>query len=302
MIPFIACEDELKNEKESIKPFNVNVNWRTLPIIQEFISTPYSNEVRPEISEISGICPSLELDDVYYIHEDSGTDPKIFTINANGEILSTIMLNAIGANDYEDISSFKSNGISYIFLADIGDNFKRRNHITIYKIKEPYTKNSTDIRDLSISEIEYVKLKYPAEFGPQDAEAFSVHPLSGELFLFTKSKGKSLVFKYEWTGLESESELIYCGVLNMPREQVTASDFSSDGKVLTVKTYEYIYSWNMESEHSLNQLFEQSASLLPYKAEVQGEAFCWSKSADCYFTVSEKRSGIKPRLNQYCKN
>src|SRR5690554_2307724 len=46
---------------------------------------PHARLTHPPLSEISGITRSISRDDLYWIHNDSGDEARIFAINGDGE-------------------------------------------------------------------------------------------------------------------------------------------------------------------------------------------------------------------------
>lgn len=61
----------------------------------------------PEIQEAtSGIAPSLHHENAVWIHNDSGTSPRLFLVDTSGEaVLAILNVNVADALDWEDMCS-----------------------------------------------------------------------------------------------------------------------------------------------------------------------------------------------------
>ena len=84
----------------------------------------------PILNEVSGVAVSQLHPGILYVHNDSGDSSRFFAINPEGKLITTYYFKAklngfAGVLDCEDIavSAGPDKGQSYIYLADIGDNF-----------------------------------------------------------------------------------------------------------------------------------------------------------------------------------
>jgi hypothetical protein len=130
----------------------------------------------PEISEASGLALSRATPDLLWTHEDSS--PVLFALDIVGRLKGRVRLNQAPIEDWEDLAIGPCGGKTCLYIADIGDNRSKRDHITVYRVPEP---NPTDSET---APAEAFHATYPE--GPRDAEALFV---SGEGGLYVVTKG-----------------------------------------------------------------------------------------------------------------
>ena len=202
---------------------------------------------------------------------------------AHVELQGTICL------DWEDIAINKEEGISYIYLADIGDNFYLRwffsssevsrsffvrPSLTIYKFKEPSVSQDWNGHYIMIGsqDIEHIQVKYPDD--AHDCEALAVDPLNGDILLFTKNHqhNESRVYTVPH-GWDNPRILEY--VTTLPLMLVTGADISPSGDTLALTNYGEGWSWSKSDRLTSWVDFLRtgpSPCTLPLKTEMQREA------------------------------
>lgn len=305
-ITLLACEDNTSplhtkptyfytNLKEAEINYD-SVNWLSKP---ERISG-----IIP-INEISGICPSVNNDSNYWVHEDSKSEAKLQLLNVDGSIKGRYRFPGVGVTDLEDIAITKNvlTQKHELYIGDIGDNSLARSSIKVIII--PDAKLTTN-NEISANSIKKVAIEYRTINNEQvsyNCEAMIVDPFSGNLFLFTKSAKSSIIYKVSYPfNYEDMNYALPIGEFLNSGNRVTAADLSTDGMQFILKTYEHIYHWQRYSlNEPLDSLFKRIPVELPYQAEVQGEAVCFSLNNEHYITVSEKASGIEPKLYFYSR-
>lgn len=159
--------------------------------------------LHPPIDEMSGIVKSQQYENVWWVHNDSGDQPRLFALDSTGSVHMNPQLKdryAVGAEadtsslppwpglrldaakhvDYEDIAL--SNGVLYV--GDIGNNLQMRRDLGIYVVPEPHF-YSERTRPLKYLRIAYPDQEtYPAKEWHFDAEGLFV--ADGRLHLLTK--------------------------------------------------------------------------------------------------------------------
>ena len=167
--------------------------------------TRVGNVMHPPIDEMSGIVKSPQFENVWWVHNDSGDEPRLFAIDSTGAVplapwrrdeyavgagLDTtdrspwpgLHLGAAAHVDYEDIAVEDS----ILYLADIGNNGNARRDLGIYVIREPY------VYARRTRPIEHIPVAYPdQETFPAadwhfDAESLFVD--DGTLYVLTKHR------------------------------------------------------------------------------------------------------------------
>ena len=90
----------------------------------------------PLISEVSGIAPSL-IDPTYlWMVNDSGSPAEIYLLETNGNFRGKVTLQGVPNRDWEELAIFSKSGISYLLVADTGDNNATRKDCTLTAIRD----------------------------------------------------------------------------------------------------------------------------------------------------------------------
>lgn len=161
--------------------------------------------LHPPLDEISGLVRSRWQENVWWVHNDSGDGPRIFSIDSTGTVHVApwhesdyaahagadssdkplwpgVQLGTAAHIDYEDIAVDDST----LYLGDIGNNGNARRDLGIYVISEPfyYDRRSRSISYLSIAYPD--QESFPAQDWHFDSEALFV--AEDSLFLLTKRR------------------------------------------------------------------------------------------------------------------
>ena len=148
--------------------------------------------VDPQIIEASSFTVSAIHSDLLWIVNDSGNSATVYGVKKNGNVVMRIFLSGATNVDWEAIEQASCDGISdksCLFIGDIGDNLRRRQNITIYRVVEP-----TEILENSIDQAwDKVTLMYPGQKA-HDAESILIDRQRRLLLVITKSLTECLVF------------------------------------------------------------------------------------------------------------
>lgn len=253
------------------------------------------------LNEISGIDYSLLNGEVFWLHNDSGDSAQIFAIDGKARNLGRFKLKNIKNRDWEDITVGPGPvaGQSYIYIGEIGDNEAVYKYKYIYRIKEPKLDLSKTPYDTVITDIETITFQYPD--GPRDAETLMIDPLTKDLIVISKREESVHVYLLSFPQ-DVHTILIPERIATIPLTQITAGDISDSGLKIIVKNYENIYYWHRKINQSLHDVFSKKPEHLPYIAEPQGEAICWSNDEKGYFTTSEEANNTEAHLYFYPLN
>ncbi len=247
------------------------------------------------ISEVSGIAASRLNPGCYYVHNDSGDQPRVYLIDQAGQTRLTVYLRGAGALDYEDIAVGPGGqpGTFDVYVADIGDNLARRPYVTIYRFAEPRLAD----QPRQSAEVQPVAYRFRYADGPVDAEALAIHPRTGDGYIFTKRwEGGSAVYKLPapW---DSTRETVVAKLPAFdipgglpPTRVVTAADISPDGSRLAVRCVFGGWEWRLPPETAdpdFDRIFQTNPLNLPLPVERQGEAICYSTDGRTILTIGE---------------
>jgi hypothetical protein len=130
----------------------------------------------PGLAEASGVAASRKTPGVLWAHNDSA-EPVIVALSDRGGVMARVRVAGAQVDDWEDLAAAPCGGQSCLYIADIGDNSGKREHVTVYRVQEPSPK------DEETSPAEPFHAVYPD--GPRDAESLFV-TRDGGVFLITK--------------------------------------------------------------------------------------------------------------------
>ncbi len=247
-----------------------------------------------DISEASGIAAGQKNPGVLWVHNDSGGSPIVYAMSTNGKHLGEYIIQGIANRDWEDIAVAPGSisGQSYIYIGEIGDNDAKFNTKYVYRIQEPQVDTLTAPASFMLSGVETIRIKYPD--GNRDAETLLVDPTTKDIYIISKRESNPVVYRILYPqSLDEENVAEKLGTLNILFP--VAGDISMDGSEILVKNYhplhtnENIYYWYRRAGHTIWDALQDTARIVPYEPEIQGEAVCWDSDGLNYYTVSEEQ-------------
>ena len=96
-----------------------------------------------QLSEISGIVPYAYRENYFWVHNDSGDKTAIYLIDEQANLKVTVEISGARFIDIEEIARFYIGNKSYLAIADMGNNLRNRDVLSLYIIEEPHI-NPTD--------------------------------------------------------------------------------------------------------------------------------------------------------------
>jgi hypothetical protein len=177
------------------------------------------------ITESSGLARSTYARNLVWTHNDSGSDNVLYAVGKNGATKATVVLSEAQSRDWEDIASGPDHTL---WVGDIGNNKKTRTTVQVYKFTEPEALQST-----MTAPVTRYDFAYPD--GNQNAEAILVHPVTGRLYIVSKSQDGGHVYAAPAT--LSTTAVNTLTRLNAVPEKVTAASFTPDGSAYVLGNY-----------------------------------------------------------------
>jgi hypothetical protein len=246
-----------------------------------------------EIVESSGLANSYRHPGLFWTHNDSGDEPRIFAFDEQGNHHGTCRLKGALAVDWEDMGSFTLRGQPYLFVADVGDNTKKREQCTIYLIAEP---------DVGQPEAVARPLTFRYEDGPMDCEGVALDTTQQVFILVEKvylPTSPCRVYELAWKPQSSDGLRVARPIGRLQRGRlsvpmVTGLDISADGRRAAIVTYGSVgLAYERTPAESWQAAFAKSPReiALPGVGEGrrQGEAICYGGDGVTLYLTSEKR-------------
>lgn len=251
----------------------------------------------PLLQEISGITPSYNHKGYFWVHNDSGDEARIYLLDSSVNLRCVVELEGVNIIDAEDVSSFLVNGIPHILLADIGNNLRNRDTLSLYLFKEP----ALDAIDKKyvIAKNDIVEIKFRYADKKRDAEAIFVNPSELEAYIVSKRDFKSMLFKLSLSDAAIQVVQSVSPILEFPFTFVTGADFSNDGRYIIIKNLTSIYVWERMYAQPISSVLSSVGKKYSYIAEPQGEAICFDPYNRFFYTISERPLGLDAYLYRY---
>lgn len=242
-----------------------------------------------DINESSGIVVSRNNVGLFWTHNDSGGGNFLYAFDAQGKRRGVWSVTGAENVDWEDIAISKS----HIYIADIGDNDKKRESITIYRVAEPVIKKenatSTKSKPLQTEKAETIRLQYPD--GKHDAETLLVHPATNDIYVVTKTtKGAAGVYKVSNPSTTSSNKLVKVSDVSVPsitKGFLTGGEISPDGKRVILCDYFAAFEFTLASGN-FDDIWKSKPSVVNLGQRQQGESVCYSKDGKSIYATSEK--------------
>lgn len=237
---------------------------------------------------------------VLWVHNDSGDSARVFALRESGATLAEVSLQGVDAIDWEDLSMGPGPeaGRDYLYVGDIGDNARRRPEIQVYRFPEPDVEPEQAFKSFPVSGVDAFTLRYPDAPGTvYDAEAMMVHPVSGALYLVTKTssaQSTARVFRANDLMAGEATTLLEIGTLNFGTSdfsRVTGGDISPDGSELILRLYGSVRLWNASGLPSFDALFANPPCSVSITLEQQSEVIAFAPNNRDFYTTSEWRGG-----------
>lgn len=225
------------------------------------------------LTELSGLTASLEHPRRLWAHNDSGGEPVLYCITPRGDACGSVRLEGALNVDWEDIAGRRERAAGILYVADIGDNDRVRESVTIYRIEEP------DSAAGSVA-VETFDLEYPRR--AFDAEAIVVEPSTEDLYVVTKDfAGRPDVFVARGP-LGSATTLEPVGSVRLagPLAVVTGASLDPTGERVVLSTYATGYELTLPAGEPFDEIWSQEPVSVDLGSHTQGEAVAYLSSGD----------------------
>ena len=246
------------------------------------------------VRESSGLVASRRNPGLFWTHNDSGDGPAVYAFDREGRARGTFRVEGAQALDWEDIAAGPGpdEGEAYLYVGDIGDNGRERDHVVVYRFPEPeVTPDAAGAPARATKPAEAIRLKYPE--GAQNAEALLVHPRTGDLYIVTKGARSASVYKLAAPYAAGAAQTLkrvaelrgpdFFGVL------VTGGDVSPDGTRVALCDYAQGYELTLPAgARGFDDVWTQKPTAVPLGFRRQGEALAYRLDGAALLATSEK--------------
>ncbi len=254
----------------------------------------------PRIKESSGLALGRRNPAAFWTVNDSGGGPFVFAFDGKGRTLARLEITGAANFDWEDIASGPDEtGKPALFVADIGDNLLIRPEVQVYQIEEPALDTAAAPAELPVAKHRNLRATYPD--GRHNAESLLCHPVTGRLFIITKTnEGRCGVYAFPHPlrtdvimTLESVAAFTLqpeprAGKRAVDNCMATGACFSPDAARIVVSTYSSLYQWTVGPAQTLAQTFAQKPTRIVQPLLIQCEAVCFDPAGAHVWITSEQ--------------
>ncbi|MDF2439693.1 MAG: hypothetical protein JWN98_677 [Abditibacteriota bacterium] len=247
------------------------------------------------LDECSGLGASRRYPGSWWMHNDSGDEARLFLVDAKGKTRVTVLLQGAYADDWEDMAVAQPNdkGAAWVYVADIGDNLKLRDAITIYRFREPAVPPQSTLTDITVR-AESLTLQFPD--GARDAETLIANA-RGELMIVAKTTGASEFFVTPKAFQNGATQTLQSvgsyqfgessdGSRRVRPRLTTGGDLSQDQRRIAICTYTQAHEWTLP-EGSWKTLLNSKPRVYDLPPLPQIEAIAYGADGKSLFITSE---------------
>lgn len=248
------------------------------------------------VDESSGVVASRRNPGLFWTHNDSGDGPLIYAFDRKGRKRGVWRVADAKAHDWEDVAAGPGpqRGQSYLYVGDIGDNNKDRKQIVVYRVAEPAITSDTVVNNAvepyDTAPAEAIHLRYPD--GRHDAEALAVHPVSGDLYVITKTRNPSsgagvykLAAPFDASVVNTLEKVGEVRVPSLFPGMITGADISPDGR--RVVLCDYFNAYEFVPAGGFDEIWKQKPAVVKLGQRQQGEAICYTADGQSILATSE---------------
>ncbi len=259
----------------------------------------------PQNQETSGLAVSHRTPGLLWTHNDSGGDPVLFALNADGSLRGKVRVEGVTNLDWEEMTSFELDGKPWLLIADIGDNYAVRPKCVLHLLPEPEAALLAPDKELGLRP-EY-SINFIYEDGARDAEALAVDTKERAIYILSKRDDTPRLYRLplaaapatqpatarflglvphlpQPTILQRNVRIPTQGFLGWP----TAMGFSHDGTLALVLVYgEPLLFPRPDGETWAHALAREPIKLSRHQLP-QAEAACFAPDDRAIFVGSEK--------------
>ena len=221
------------------------------------------------IDESSGLACSRRHPGLFWTHNDSGDEARVYLTDARGRDLGSCLLTGVIAYDWEDIVSFERAGKSYLLLCDVGNNGRAAAVQMLHLVEEP---PADPKRGVTLEKVPVVQtIFYSYEDDHRDCEAVAVDPTSDTLLFVTRELAlKCLVYALPWPKVDAEKAWVARRIASLELLPVTAMDVSPDGRRAIVLTYANAYEYVRQQDEDWAAAFARPPRQIIMPLRIQG--------------------------------
>lgn len=153
-----ACRARVEEKREAVRNGDESVWLRDVVRMGRFDNV--------EVKESSGMAPVSGDSALFWTHNDSGNDARLYAVDSTGRVMGRVRVRGATNTDWEALASGPCPEGRCLYIADVGDNGAKRSVVTLWRVLEP--------RVREVNSATATRLVFRLADGPQDIEAIYV--------------------------------------------------------------------------------------------------------------------------------
>lgn len=251
--------------------------------------------------EVSGIVASRQWPGVFWVHNDSGDETRVYPVDRSGRLIRSarpadrpgVFVAGIANSDWEAIALDDS---GHLIVADVGNNSNARRDLALHYVIEPEPTSgfTTALRSVFVRYPEQTSWPAPARDFNYDCEA--VFTKGDTVYLITKHRSdtRARLYRLDDPAAGRVNVLTRLGDVDLGG-QARAADASRDGRRLAVLTYTAVWVFEAASPGG-DDWFSGSAKRLPFTGIPGAEGIAFD-GADTLLVAAEEGNGHLYRVS-----
>jgi hypothetical protein len=258
------------------------------------------------INECSGLVRSIQNQDCFWTHNDSGDTPRLFLVGKDGNTRARLHVTGARAIDWEDIAIGTVYGKPMLVVGDIGGNANPRDDLILYFVEEPIVApklSSEDLADsktnatLDLQQTFFLSLRVRVPGGVTNYESIAFDASDASILLVEKAILGSRVYRIQLPDektfakvreYDTDATLIERSAV----PTATACDVSSDGTKLLIITYQVGFLYERQTQatgvlETWKEALSREPVYFPLPRLAQTEAACFSEDGMSIYVASE---------------
>lgn len=241
-----------------------------------------------QINESSGLACSRRRPGVFWTHNDSDDEARLYAFDERGRDLGSVVLAGVTAIDWEDMASATIDGRYYLFVADTGNNGLNAAVHMIYVIEEPDVDPQRGVLAGQLPVRQTIHFSFGEDF--RNCEALGIDPSSKTFLLASKEKQLgSHLYSLPWPADDPKKCFVAQPIGRLPLPKVTSMDVSPDGRRAVLLTYGDAYQYVRRPEESWADAFRRPGATVNLPPRRQGESIAFGPDGKTLWLTSEKR-------------
>jgi uncharacterized pyridoxamine 5'-phosphate oxidase family protein len=265
-------------------------------------SVLFAYEVIPKLqnkrkNEVSGVIKSLNYDNIYFVHNDSGDNSNLYAIKIDSSFtydIAKIKLN-IPHIDYEDISYLDKDTI---ILADMGNNKNKREDLAIYIFKEPNPKIDKKVVNIKKISLAYEdQFEFPPKKKYRNFDCEAIFSKNKKVYFLTKNKKNRKTNLYKLNSIKNSKGILKLISTFKIKGKVTGADNLDN--MVAVLTYSGVWLFVGDNEDIFqNKIYHKK---IKKSKKLKYEAISFINKKELMF-ITEAGKIFKIKLDSIMKN